>query len=665
MATGDWREVDKYKVPPESSRPSSDSITILVADDSRDTRGFLAELLTASGYNVITADNGADTLELMRAFLPHAVLLDLMMPILDGWNVLEECARHPDLHHVPIIAMSALTGVEERVRASGAVEFLPKPIDCDQLLCALRLFASQPASPPEVPPVASTEPATMAARIRAAIRESEHLYRTLMEQAWDGILIFDADLNCLWANVRAAELFGYDLEQLCQINYRRLVSDAGEQLADTPLSERKCYRRNGTGFDAEVSVRKIDQGRTQVLVRDVTKAKQLEEEFRQAQKMDAMGQLAGGIAHDFNNVLTVIMGLSEIVLDQIGPNHPASPDLQDIHTAGCRAAALTQQLLAFSRKQVLNIHPMDVHSQIQQFAGMLRRIMPENIELRLDLRATVTMMDADPTQVDQLLLNLAVNAKAAMPNGGVLTLSTHNLDVDDASTCRRVVIAVTDTGIGMDPETQRRIFEPFFTTKPAGQGTGLGLSMVYGTVQQLGGAILVESRIGRGTTFELEFPCTARLAAIEDASSPGDADHAPHEYGTLLFVEDEASVRAFVTKALEHMGYRVLVADGPLAALAMIHAHRDPIDLFITDVMMPDMTGPDFVKTLRLTNPGSTVLYISGYLSDPAALGVGLPGTDYLSKPFTIEQLSAKVRALVQQGRGSAAARPHSSPPPV
>ncbi len=631
---------------PSTAESSSQPITILVADDSADTRECLTTFLTSEGYCVITAENGADALELMRAALPHAVLLDLMMPILDGWNVLDECGRHPDLRHVPVIAMSALSGVDERVRACGAAAFVSKPIDYADLLVVLRLFATPPTSP-GVP--AAVEQPTISARIGTAIRESEHLYRTLMEQAWDGILLFDADLNCLWANARAAELFGYDLEQLCQVNYRSLFGDHGDALADTPLSERSCQRHDGTVFTGEVSVKKIDW-RTQVLVRDVTKAKQLEEEFRHSQKMDAMGQLAGGIAHDFNNLLTVIIGLSEMAMDQVGPDHRAIRDLRDIHAAGNRAASLTQQLLAFSRKQMLDIHPVDVHAQIEQFAGMLRRILPENIELRVHLRASVTTIDADPTQMDQLLLNLAVNAKAAMPDGGVLTLSTEN--AENARMGVRIMIG--DTGVGMDEQTQRRMFEPFFTTKPSGQGTGLGLAMVYGAVQQLGGAISVKSRVGKGTVFRLTFPCT-NGAERPSSGRVRPPTEAVHRHATLLIVEDEDSVRAFVAKALEHMGYCVLAADGPLTALDIMRAHPDPIDLIITDVMMPKMTGPDFVNDVHRTWPHSAVLYISGYMADPRALGLGRAGIDYLPKPFTIDQLSTKVCALIEQGRRSSA----------
>jgi two-component system, cell cycle sensor histidine kinase and response regulator CckA len=617
-----------------------------VADDSADTREFLSTFLTSQGYRVVTAENGAEALELMREALPHALLLDLMMPILDGWNVLDECARHPDLRDVPVIAMSALSGVDERVRACGAVAFVSKPIEYNDLLVALRLFATPPASPAAREPV---EPPPFSARIGTAIRESEHLYRTLMEQAWDGILLFGADLNCLWANVRAADLFGYDVEQLCQVNYRSLFGDDGEALADTPLSERSCRRHDGTVFIGEVSVKKIDW-RRQVLVRDVTKAKQLEEECRQSQKMDAMGQLAGGIAHDFNNLLTVIIGLSEMAMDHVGPDHVATRDLRDIHTAAGRAAGLTQQLLAFSRKQVLDIHSVDVHVQIEQFTGLLRRILPENIELRVHLRASVTTIDADPTQVDQLLLNLAVNAKAAMPDGGVLTLSTENTTDANANAGRGVRIMIGDTGVGMDEQTQRRMFEPFFTTKPPGQGTGLGLAMVYGTVQQLGGTISVKSRVGKGTIFRLTFPCSngSERTPSRGVRPPGEA---AHKHGTLMIVEDEASVRAFVAKALEHMGYRVLSADGPLTALQIVREHPDAIDLIITDVMMPDMTGPVFVKEFHRTSPRSAVLYISGYMADPNSLGVGRSGFDYLPKPFTIEQLSTKVCALIEQSR--------------
>ena len=479
--------------------------TVLVAEDSPDTRDFLTALLNHEAYNVLTADNGADALEAMRLHKPHAVLLDLMMPILDGWKVLEERAKHPTLRQMPVICMSALKDVEQRVKEAGATAFLPKPLDCAQLLGILStlptpsvLCSAEPSVAPEI-----------VTRIDTAVRQSELLYRTLTEQAWDGILLFDRNLKCIWANARAVELFGRELEELCQVTYRDLVDDDSVSgfLGNTPRVERLCRRPDASTFTAELSVKQVDARRTQVLVRDLTRAKQLEQELRQAQKMDAMGRLAGGIAHDFNNMLTVIIGMSELVIGQLGDSHEAAGDLREIHTAASKAAALTKQLLAFSRKQALELHPVEIDAHVTQFSRMLRRLLPANIELQCRLGAPSAIVYADATQLDQVLLNLAVNAKGAMLDGGVLTLSTEATNGNKSNPA--VLIAVHDTGTGMSAETQSRIFEPFFTTKPIGEGTGLGLSMVYGIVTQLGGTIGVQSALGSGTTFHIAFPCVA------------------------------------------------------------------------------------------------------------------------------------------------------------
>jgi PAS domain S-box-containing protein len=629
-------------VPPSAPALASDPLTILVADDCPDTREFVAVLLASQTCRVITVDNGADALEAMRVHAPDAVLLDLMMPILDGWKVLAERARHPVLNELPVICMSALVDVEDRVKAEGASAFLPKPLNCKTLLAAIDQVVvreRQPASQSTSPQAAIT------ARIDTAVRESELLYRTLLEQAWDGVLLFDDDLRCLWGNRHASELFGWNLEELCRLNYTELIHDPEDSrgIADTPRVERECRRRDGSTFTAEVSIKHVDERRVQVLIRDVTRIKLLEEEFRQAQKMDAMGRLAGGVAHDFNNILTVIIGISEIAMAQAASGEAVMGDLREIHQAASKAAALTHQLLAFSRKQLLSVRPVNVHEHIEGLSTLLRRILPVSIQLRCDLRAAWPMIEADPNQLDQVFLNLAVNAKAAMGEGGVLTISTDNEASGSGS--RTVAVRIADTGTGMSPETQARIFEPFFTTRPAGEGTGLGLSMVYGIVTQLGGAIQVRSQLGAGTVFTMQFPCSSN--ADKPLPSSSVAVNAVTDHERILLVDDDEAVRRMGARALEKLGYSVHATSSSTEALTLLTNPHNRFDLVITDIMMPAVTGIELVKEARRHQPHVRVLYVSGYAAETASVDESAGETAFLQKPFTLEQMAMAVRALL------------------
>jgi nitrogen-specific signal transduction histidine kinase len=381
-----------------------------------------------------------------------------------------------------------------------------------------------------------------------------------------------------------------------------------------------------------------------------------EEQLRQAQKMESIGTLAGGIAHDFNNLMTAVTGYSELALRSLGPDDKLRPKLEVIKSAGERAAALTRQLLAFSRKQMLQPKVLDLNSVVTGIAQMLPRVIGEHIDLRFRLGDPLGQIKADPSQIEQVLMNLAVNASDAMPKIGCLTIETRNVHLTGklgrsgltVEPGHYVMMAVSDTGTGIDEETQSHIFEPFFTTKDVGKGTGLGLSTVYGIVKQSGGGLWVYSEPGRGTTFKIYLP---RVDEISESESFEDVSaEVPRGQETVLLVEDEEVVRNLSREILETYGYSVLVAANGKEGLRASEEFDGRIDLVITDVIMPLMGGPEMTENLRITRPDARVLFMSGFTDDAIVHhGVLDDGVSFLQKPFSLEALASKAREVLDQ----------------
>jgi PAS domain S-box-containing protein len=509
-------------------------------------------------------------------------------------------------------------------------------------------------------------------RLRAAeeLKATEENYRRLIEQADDGVFVADSDGRFVVVNSAICRMLGYSREELCQLSildtYLPGDKAAGQKRIGEVRSganarfERLMLRKDGTSLPVEISARRLEDGRHQAIARDITERKLAEEEkaklqaqLHHAQRMESIGRLAGGVAHDFNNLLTVINGYSHLLLKDMKAGDPVRDGLEQICRAGERAAGLTQQLLAFSRKQVLQPRALDLNRVVEEMRPMLARLVGEDLELSVGLCAEATTIYADPHQLEQVIMNLAANARDAMREGGKLSIDTAVVEWDEshaqlhpqARPGPHVLLAVSDTGVGMDEETRRHIFEPFFTTKEVGQGTGLGLSMIQGIVEQSGGFIEVTSQPACGTTLRVYLPRT------EDAApSQRTPEAAPRTDGkeTVLVVEDQLEVQKYAAAALRAHGYRVIQAASADEALPLWERESDRIDLVLTDVVMPNMSGPELVNQLERRRPGIKVLFMSGYSDDAIAHhGVLEEGVAFIQKPFSPDQLAGKVRAVL------------------
>ncbi len=514
------------------------------------------------------------------------------------------------------------------------------------------------------------------ARLAAAVEASEEQMRLLLESTGEGIYGIDMQGHCTFINRAAAAMIGYDPAEVigqdmhalihhhrpdgspypvehCPI-YQAMQTQSGVRVRDEVL-----WRRDGTSFAAEYSsfsiMKGVESQGAVVTFQDITQVRQLEEQFRQAQKMEAVGQLAGGVAHDFNNLLTIISGYSEILLDTLGSSDPMRESVRAISEAGERAASLTRQLLAFSRKTVLEPKVLDLNVVVRETEKFLRRLIGEDILLTAVLDPAISRVKVDPGQLGQVLMNLAVNARDAMPRGGKLTVETRNVELDEeyarlhaeVKPGRYVLLSMADTGTGMTPEVKARIFEPFFTTKGVGKGTGLGLAVVLGIVKQSEGQVQVYSEPDIGTTFKLYFP-----AVEEEVSAPKELDSGNGGRGTetVLLVEDEDGVRGLAVLVLQTYGYKVLAAGAGKEALRLVEKRSGGIDLLVTDVVMPGMGGPELADILRPRFPQMKVLFSSGY-TDDAVVRHGLlqEKVAFLQKPYTPVALVKKVRQVLDE----------------
>ena len=509
-------------------------------------------------------------------------------------------------------------------------------------------------------------------RAESAFREANENLQAVIESSPLAIYTLDRASRVVTWNPAAEALYGWRAAEVLGREIPTIANDRedhlrlrqrvleGEALRGVEVTRR---RKDGTPVTLSLSVAPIHDGSGQVtgmlsIAADLTEMRQLEVQYRQAQKMEAVGRLAGGIAHDFNNLLTAILGTTGLLLEGLGSDSTARLDVQEIEKAAKRAAGLTRQLLVFSRQQVLETRVLDLNALVGNLEQLLRRLIGEHIQLQTTLATDLGPVRADPGQLEQAIVNLVVNARDAMPHGGRLTVETANAEFDrryveshaPTGPGRYVLLAVSDTGVGMDATTQARLFEPFFTTKEPGKGTGLGLATVYGIVKQSGGYIWAYSELGRGTTFKIYLPRVAEAPALPESALGSAAAAGGSE--TVLLVEDQEEVRTLARRVLEARGYTVLTAGSGEEALTIAARHPRRIHLLLTDVVMPGMNGRELALRMAEARDDLKVLFVSGYTGEAIHHhGLLEPGVEFLQKPFTPLVLARKVREVLDNSR--------------
>lgn len=632
-----------------------DKLRALIIDDSDTDAELLRLELKRTGYDASCAR--VQTAAALRAALEQdwdVALSDYSMPGFSGMEAL--AILKANAKAIPVIIVSGTIGEETAVAAlqGGADDFLVKGK-------LARLGAAIERS--------RREHRSRIAREQAerGLRDSEERYRRIIETTNEGVWWLDATTKATFVNERLGRLLGYASHQLLGESMLDFVHEASRAMVEDSIAPRprsgprqieaRLVRSDGKDLWVLLDAALISEGSRHmgalVMVMDITQRKRLEEQLRQSQKMEAIGTLAGGVAHDFNNLLSVILGYAEIILGELKPGDPIRADLEEINQASERARDLTKQLLAFSRQQVLEPRTLDLNQVLRGMEKMLRRLLREDVELSFLTSPDPTTIFADSGQVEQIVMNLLVNARDAIVGGGNVAIETGNVELDaeyaaahhDVLPGSYVMLAVSDTGTGMDAVTQERIFEPFFTTKEKERGTGLGLSTVFGIVKQSGGHIWVYSEVGKGTTFRIYLP---RAQGSVEQSAPPQELLSLRGSETILVVEDQEQVRTLMRVSLRRHGYNVLEAPNAGEALLICEKFTAKIHLLLTDVVMPRMSGRELAERLAPLRPDMAVLYVSGYTENSIVHhGVLDAGVAFVQKPITPDALVRKVRRLL------------------
>jgi PAS domain S-box-containing protein len=665
---------------------------ILIIDDTPTSLKVVSECLKSLGCEILAAQDGTSGLLISREQQPDLILLDVMMPEMDGFETCRHLKAYEETKRIPVIFMTALSNTDNKVKGFevGGVDYITKPIQLEELLVrvrtqiALHEMQQQLENQNKQLQLAHAEMERRVAQRTAELKEinlrlkseieerklAEEKYILVMESSPVPIIVYDMQGQTIYINPVFTRVFGWTLEEM-QGDPVSFVPES-KQVATFAFMEKikegeavggfETQRLNKKGQPLDIIMsgdvwrdRSGAPAGSVIILLDVTEQKKIMAQYHQAQKMEAIGQLTGGVAHDFNNILTVILGVTDFINYEFSLEHRLKARLEQIQSAAERAADLVRQLLAFSRQQVLQPQVMNLNEVIVNFEKMLRRVISEDIVLETAFDKGLDPVKADPGQIEQVLMNLAVNARDAMPKGGRLTIETANVRLSKEYACQHVgvtpgnyvLLAVSDTGVGMDGETRNHIFEPFFTTKPKGEGTGLGLSTVYGIVNQSGGHIWVYSEPGQGASFKIYLPKVEFKDQLDQR--PQSIEKARGGTETILVVEDESIVRDLVRDTLRLYGYQILEAENGHQAQEVCEGHPEQIDLLLTDVVIPGgLSGRQLAERLTSRHAKMKVIYMSGY-TNSAIVNHGIlePGIVFIQKPFMSFDLAAKVRQVL------------------
>ncbi len=651
------------------------SVRLLHIEDNEDDAVLIQRALKRGGVELTAYQRVETAQELHLALNSSAntengwdlILSDFSLPHFDGLNALEICKKSG--LDIPFILISGTIGETTAVHAmkSGAHDYIMK----DELA---RLV------PAIIRELGEAEMRRQHKQAIEELRQGEERFRIITSSALDAVILMDHEGNAAYWNPAAEKMFGYTKAEilgkdvhatLVPERYReaftagyREFKHTGKGRAIGKVLELTARHKDGREIPVEIALAAIPRAGSywaSALIRDITERKQAEEDrenlqaqFNQAQKMESIGRLAGGVAHDLNNLLTPIIGYGEMLLRDFTHDDLRRQSVEEIHKAGLRAKDLVQQLLAFSRKQPLEVKTIHLNEVLEAFRLLLRRTLREDIEIEVNLEPKIEALSGDVGQIEQVIMNLAVNAQDAMPTGGKISIETGIVDLDEdyakdhtgASVGKHILLAISDTGHGMEPQVCERIFEPFFTTKKKGEGTGLGLATVYGIVRQHGGSIYVYSEPGKGTTFKVYFPVSEE---VQDSVKPTKIV-TDHNVGseTIMLVEDDKMVRNLSIKILEKSGYKVITAGNGEECLDILSRQQISVDLLLTDVIMPGMSGKELYEEVHQRIPDLKVVYMSGY-TDSVIVHHGVLGksTAFIQKPFSTSGLLSKVREVL------------------
>jgi PAS domain S-box-containing protein len=657
--------------------------SILIVDDVPANLDLLASILREHGYEARPVTSGRLALAAAKADPPSLILLDINMPEMNGFEVCERLKADKTLEDIPVLFLSALTETSDKLKAfsMGAVDYITKPFQSEEVCMRVgthlnlrRLQAEVERYSKHLEDLVQEKISEISSNVTKRKRAEDELHRlaTVVDQAGEAVCITDLSGIIQYVNPAFERITGYVREETLGKTPRILWSGAQDEdfyrnLWETISSGNRWEgriinkRKDGTLYTETGTISPMYDASGRIVnyvsvKRDISEHLQMEALLNQAQKMEVVGRLSGGIAHDFDNLLSVITCYAQMLLTDPDLNDSARPQIQEIMRAGESASALTRQLLVFSRRHVIAPKCVDLGNIVSDMNKMLKRLLGKRISIRLENNPGLWRIKADPVQMQQIIMNLAVNARDSMPEGGKIIVKTENLKLEGDNHMLNsssgvppgsyVMLSVCDTGCGMSEEVRKHIFEPFFTTKDLGKGTGLGLATVYGIVKQSKGHIDVQSALGKGTTFRIYLP--RHEGKTEQVPKETREEPIVRGHETILLVEDESALLNMITTVLENFGYRVLPANSSAEAIRLAGKHAGEIQLLLSNVIMPEMNGRELSEKLHSAYPALKCLFISGYAGDSISqIGMLDAEAHFIQKPFSSSGLAAKVRKVL------------------